>query len=101
MLIETLAFDVNGMTERQAYNYVESFRLALAEYPGVAAHARMRVPNSNRYVIVGTWESEEALIAFRHSEVYARFIMSPNVETISDHEDAVEQQPERMLLAAA
>ena len=61
MIIETLAFDVTGMTERQAYCFVESFRLGIAEYPGLVAHARMRLPNSNRYVIVGTWESAEAL----------------------------------------
>lgn len=101
MIIETLAFDVSGMTERQAYCFVESFRLGIAEYPGLEAHARMRMPNSNRYVIVATWESEEALNAFRHSDLYARFLLSPHVETIGDREEPVDQGEQPLALAAA
>ena len=101
MIIETLAFDVTGMTERQAYCFVESFRLGIAEYPGLVAHARMRLPNSSRYVIVGTWESAEALNDFRHSDLYARFLLSPNVETVGDHEEAVDRGESRVELTAA
>ncbi len=101
MIIETLAFDVTGMTERQAYCFVESFRLGIAEFPGLEAHARMRLPNSNRYVIIATWESAEALSAFRHSDLYARFLLSPNVETIGDREEDVVDHSERLELTAA
>lgn len=91
MIIETLAFDVTGMTERQAYHFVESFRLGIAEYPGLVNHARLRMPNSNRYVIVATWDSEAALAGFRHSDLYARFLLSPHVETIGDRQEGVDQ----------
>lgn len=101
MIIETLAFDVSGMTERQAYCFVESFRLGIAEYPGLVAHARMRLPNSSRYVIIATWESAEALADFRHSDLYARFLLSPKVETIADREETVDQVGHLPLTAAA
>jgi quinol monooxygenase YgiN len=100
MIIETLAFDVSGMTERQGYCFVESFRLGLAEFPGVLAHARMRMPNSNRYVLMSTWDSRESLSAFRHSDLYARFLLSPNVESISDHEETFERDNSIESLAA-
>ncbi len=102
MIIETLAFDVSGMTDRQAYCFVESFRLGIAEFPGVVAHARIRLPGSNRYVIIGTWDSAAALAEFRHSDLYARFLLSPNIEAISDHQEAVVQDKTSiaMLLAA-
>lgn len=101
MLIETLAFDVSGMTDRQGYCFVESFRLGIAEFPGVAAHARLRIPGTNRYVMVVTWDTEGDLAAFRHSDLYARFLLSPNVQTINDHDELVDASSPVELLAAA
>jgi heme-degrading monooxygenase HmoA len=100
MIIETLTFDVSGMTERQAYCFAESFRLGIAEFPGVVAHARMRMPDSNRYVVVSTWDSSESLKAFRHSDLYARFLLSPHINAIGDHEEVVEQDEYARELAA-
>ncbi|HMO95752.1 MAG TPA: antibiotic biosynthesis monooxygenase [Tepidiformaceae bacterium] len=100
MIIETLTFDVSGMTERQAYFFAESFRLGIAEFPGVIAHARMRMPNSNRYVVVSTWDSPVSLERFRRSDLYARFLLSPSVHPISDHQDDIAPDAYAQALAA-
>ncbi len=89
MQIQTITFDVTGMTERQAYLYVESLRLGMAEFDGLIAHARVRIPSSGRYVIFSTWESAAALRAFRHSEIYARFVLSPQVVNLRDRDEHV------------
>jgi quinol monooxygenase YgiN len=90
MKIQTITFDVTGMTERQAYFYVESLRLGMAEFEGLVAHARVRIPSSGRYVIFSTWESKAALRAFRHSETYARFVLSPHVINLRDRDEDIE-----------
>lgn len=91
MHIQTITFEVTGMTERQAYLYVESLRLGMAEFDGLIAHARVRIPSSGRYVIFSTWESAAALRAFRHSETYARFVLSPQVVNLKDRDERVDE----------
>lgn len=90
MKIQTITFDVTGMTERQAYCYVESLRLGMAEFDGLIAHARVRIPSNGRYIMFSTWESAAALRAFRHSETYARFVLSPHVADLRDRDEDVE-----------
>lgn len=91
MHIQTITFEVTGMTERQAYLYVESLRLGMAEFDGLIAHARVRIPSSGRYVIFSTWESAAALRALRHSETYARFVLSPQVVNLKDRDERVDE----------
>lgn len=91
MHIQTITFDVTGMTDQQAHYYVESLRLGISEFDGLAAHARVRIPSSGRYAIFCTWESRQALRAFRHSDTYARFVLSPNVAHLRDRDEAIEE----------
>lgn len=103
MNIQTITFDVTGMTEQQAHWYVESLRLGFAEFDGLAADARVRIPSSGRHVIFCTWESRQALRAFRHSDTYARFVLSPHVVNLRDHDEAIEEDADeaRTVRAAA
>lgn len=90
MNIQTITFDVTGMSEKQADWYVESLRLGFGEFDGLAAHARVRIPSTGRYAILCTWESRQALRAFRHSETYARFVLSPHVVNLRDRDETAE-----------
>lgn len=89
MEMQTLTFDVRGMTERQAYHYVESFRLGMSEFDGLAQHARARRSVSGEWVIFCAWKDARAVGEFRHSETYARFALSPNVVGLHDHLETV------------
>jgi hypothetical protein len=103
MHIQTITFDVTGMSETQAHWYVESLRLGFGEFDGLAAYARVRIPSSGRYVIFCTWESRKALRAFRHSETYARFVLSPHVVNLRDRDEiaeAVVDEPQTIGAAA-
>jgi hypothetical protein len=101
MNIQTITFDVTGMTERQAYLYVESLRLGFAEIECLVATARVRIPSSGRYVVFCTWESRAALRGFRHSDVYARFVLSPNVANLRDRDEEVDEAIEAAATRAA
>jgi heme-degrading monooxygenase HmoA len=98
MNIQTITFDV---TEQQAHWYVESLRLGFGEFDGLAAHARVRIPSSGRYVIFCTWESRHALRAFRHSETYARFVLSPHVVNLRDRDEIAESVADEARTVAA
>ena len=89
MEIQTLTFDVRGMTERQAYFFVESFRLGISEFDGLISHARARRSVAGEYVVFCTWKNERAVTEFRRSETYARFALSPNVVDLADDLEAV------------
>ena len=101
MNIQTITFDVTGMSEQQAHWYVESLRLGFGEFDGLAAHARVRIPSSGRYVIFCTWESRQALRAFRHSETYARFVLSPHVVNLRDRDEIAESVADEARTVAA
>lgn len=101
MKIQTITFSVTGMTERQAYCYVESVRLGFAELDGLVAQARVRIPTSGRYVVFCTWESAKALSAFRHSDVYAKFVLSPHVVNLRDRDEDIEEEAEAATTSAA
>lgn len=94
MNIQTITFDMTGMSDEQANWYVESLRLGFGEFEGLAAHACVRIPSSGRYVIFCTWESRQALRAFRHSETYSRFVLSQHVTNLRDRDEAVEKDAE-------
>jgi hypothetical protein len=78
------------MSEEQAHWYLESLRLGFGEFDGLATQARVRIASSGRYVIFCTWESRQALRAFRHSETYARFVLSPHVVNLRDRDEITE-----------
>ena len=89
MEIQTLTFDLRGMTDRQAFHYVESLRLGMSEFDGLVRHARSRRSVSGEYVVFCTWNDAPSVAEFRHSELYARFALSPNVVGLHDHVESV------------
>ena len=102
MEIQTLTFDIRGMTARQAYFYAESLRLGISEFDGLVRHAKARRSVSGEYVIFCSWENERAVTEFRHSELYARFALSPNVVNLRDNlESAFESRVTEDMIALA
>lgn len=89
MEIQTLTFAIRGMTERQAFHYVESLRLGMSEFDGLVRHARSRRSMDARHVVFCAWKDGRSVAAFRQSELYARFALSPNVVGLHDHLESV------------
>ena len=89
MEIQTMTFDLRGMTERQAYHYAESLRLGISEFEGLVRHARTRRNVAGEYVVFCTWEDRRAVETFRHSELYAKLRLSPNVYNLRDYTETV------------
>jgi|GEM_PF-4036593 len=89
MEIQTLTFDLRGMTERQAYHYAESLRLGISEFDGLVRYARTRRTSEGSYVVFCAWKDAAAVAGFRHSELYARFALSPNVINLRDSVESV------------
>ena len=88
MEIQTMTFDLRGMTERQAYHYAESFRLGISEFDGLERHARSRRSVSGQWIVFCAWKDAAALAGFRHSELYAKLALSPNVYNLHDYAEA-------------
>ena len=89
MEIQTMTFDLRGMTERQAYHYVESLRLGISEYDGLERHARSRRSMQGEWIVFCTWTDGRSVSEFRHSELYAKLALSPNVLNFRDHVETV------------
>ncbi|MEO8539666.1 MAG: hypothetical protein ABI577_07990 [bacterium] len=102
METQTMTFDLRGMTDRQAYHYVESLRLGMSEFDGLVRYARTRRSIAGEWIIFCSWTNERAVQEFRHSELYARFALSPNVVQLRDDVESVlpELADEEFALAA-
>ncbi|MCC6958881.1 MAG: hypothetical protein IT301_03455 [Dehalococcoidia bacterium] len=101
MEVQTLTFCTRGMTERQAFHYVESLRLGISEFDGLVRYARTRRAVAGHWAVFFAWKDKSSVAAFRHSELYARLALSPNVTRFQDHvESFVEAAPEALLSAA-
>ena len=99
MEVQTMTFDLQGMTERQQFHYVESLRLGISEFDGLVRYARSRRSIAGQWIIFCAWKDEQSVHAFRHSTLYARFALSPNVAELRDDiESIIEGEAE---LAAA
>lgn len=101
MEIQTMTFSLRGMTDRQAFHYVESLRLGISEFDGLVRYARTRRSVRGEWVVFFAWQDERSIREFRHSELYARLALSPNVLEFRDHvESVVEMASEDLRLAA-
>ncbi len=101
MEIQTMTFSLRGMTDRQAYHYVESLRLGISEFDGLVRYARTRRSVAGEWVVFFAWKDEQSIREFRHSELYARLALSPNVVDFRDHvESVVESVFEDLRVAA-
>lgn len=101
MEIQTMTFSLRGMTDRQAFHYVESLRLGISEFDGLVRHARTRRSVCGEWVVFFAWKDERSIREFRHSELYAKLALSPNVLEFRDHvESVVEMASEDLRLAA-
>ncbi|MGE0598310.1 MAG: hypothetical protein AB7J35_00610 [Dehalococcoidia bacterium] len=97
---ETFTFGLRGMTERQAYHYVESLRLGLSEFDGLVAHGRSSRTKTGWSLTFG-WLDARYVSAFRHSAFYARLALSPNVVDFRDIAESVETDVTSELAVAA
>jgi hypothetical protein len=89
------------MTDRQAYHYVESLRLGLSEFDGLKGFGRSRRSIQGEWSVFCSWESAEAVTAFRRSALYAKLAMSPSVENLRDGvERVVEAMDDSFAVAA-
>jgi hypothetical protein len=89
MEIQTMTFELRGMTDRQSYHYAESLRLGISEFDGLVRHARTRRSVSGEWIVFCTWKDGASVAEFRRSELYARFALSPNVVGLHDHLESV------------
>ncbi len=101
MEIQTMTFGLRGMTERQAYHYVESLRLGISEYDGLVRYARSQRSTRGEWVIFCGWKDSQFAADFRRSELYARFALSPNVVGLCDHLESVYAPAEDEMRLAA
>jgi hypothetical protein len=101
MELQTLTFELRGMTDRQAYHYVESLRLGVSELDGLAVDGRARRSVQGEWIVFCSWESADAVTAFRRSALYAKLAMSPSVENLRDGvERVVEAMDDSFAVAA-
>ena len=101
MGIQTMTFSLRGMTDRQAYHYVESLRLGISEFDGLVRYARTRRSIAGDWVVFFAWKDQRAIQEFRRSELYAKLALSPNVIDFRDHVESVVEAPFEELRVAA
>lgn len=101
MELQTLTFAVHGMTDRQAYIFVESLRLGISEFDGIARHGRATRLGANRWAVTCGWETAGYLRAFRRSALYAKLMLSPNITQFNERVERPEAPAVPQALAAA
>jgi len=89
MELQTLTFSITGMTPGQGFSFVESFRLGLSEFEGITGNATSRRAHDGSFVVFANWDSDKSLQQFRHSEAYARMMLSPHIADLHDHVESV------------
>ena len=83
MEIQVLTFRVDEVPANRVALYIESVELAIGEFSGLlSSHWVHR--QGGEVVGVVAWESEADCERFRHSELYARLMLDPNVEDCDD-----------------
>ena len=101
MELQTLTFTIRGMTDRQAYIFVESLRLGISEFDGIARHGRATRLGQGTWAVTTGWESTGYLSAFRRSALYAKLVLSPNITQFGESVERAETAVAQHELAAA
>jgi hypothetical protein len=84
MEIETITFRLTGLTDCQAFQLVESWRLGISEFEGLMGSARARRSVAAEWVVFCGWHDEASLQRFRRSELYARLALSSRVAAFNE-----------------
>jgi hypothetical protein len=63
--------------------------LALGEFPGFVGGDSVTDARHGMFGEIAVWADDESLSRFRHSELYARLMLAPDVEEPTDEDVAV------------
>jgi hypothetical protein len=104
MKIQVLTFQVNhSMPSAEVARWSEIVELAIGEFDGVVSGRCLTGTTPGMFGGLIVWESDEAMDRFRHSELYARLMLSPALDDAVDEDYPVRGFTPRLapVLAAA
>jgi hypothetical protein len=79
-VVQVLTFRAYDTDEARIARQSSIVGLAIREFPGIVSSQYLTDPARRLVGGVTIWEDQEALESFRHSELYARLMMSPYLE---------------------
>ena len=87
MKIQVLTFHVNAsMPPADVSRWSDIVKLAIEDFDGVVSSRCLTGSAPDMFGGLIVWESEQALDRFRHSELYARLVLSPSLEDAVDED---------------
>ncbi|MCK9518401.1 MAG: hypothetical protein M0R74_05140 [Dehalococcoidia bacterium] len=79
-VVQVLTFRAYGVSQERLARQSDIISLATRDFPGAISSQCLTDAARNLIGGVTIWEDQEALDQFRHSELYARLMMSPLLE---------------------
>ena len=101
MKVQILAFRADALDPATMQRRTNLLELAVSEFPGLVTGAYVTYPADHVFGGITVWEDGEALARFRHSELYAKLVLSPDVDETADQEVPFEDALAEQLAAAA
>lgn len=86
MKVQVLTFRAVGLSADAIERRSALIELALGEFPGFVSGNTMADPRHGVFGEVAIWADDESLARFRHSELYARLMLAPDVEEPTDQD---------------
>lgn len=96
MHILIVTFGLEGISEKQYEEQVESVASAFAGLPGLVSKTWLANGEANTYGGVYLWQSREAMEVYKESEIYKGMLANPYLKNVSARDFAVFEGPSRV-----
>jgi hypothetical protein len=100
MHILIINFALEGISAEQYAEQVESVAPAFAKLPGLVSKIWLANQETNTYGGVYLWQDQEAMEAYKHSDIYKGMMANPYFKDISVKDFAVLEGPTRITRGA-
>lgn len=101
MHIMIINFALDGISEEQYGEHVESLAPAFAELPGLVSKTWLANGETNAYGGVYVWRDREAMEAYKEGDVYKGTTTNPHFKDVSARDFAVLEGPTRTTRGSA
>jgi heme-degrading monooxygenase HmoA len=100
MHILIINFSLEGISAEQYAEQVDSVAPTFAELPGLVSKTWLANEQTNTYGGVYLWQDQEAMEAYKHSDIYKGMMANPYFKDISVKDFAVLEGPTRITRGA-
>src|SRR5690242_1806382 len=93
MYILIVNFNLKGISHEEYQAHCSHLAPVYNSMPGFISKVWLADPQSNTYGGVYTWQSQEALEAYKQSDIFQKLLVHPNLVNVTAHEFGVLEGP--------